>query len=229
MSLKYLAIGRLARDQQGNFVSSLHEIVAFYLQSIDDVKSYGQQVLDIMRKGARKLTPDKRIRLTSDQNEYDLHVVADAFAGDKLNLVVFFAVTDSEFSKYHSVSSLLNDMKTELYKDIEAGDLLHPATDVVKERVLNLLKEVAAKYPSVKKTLQDAKEELAREIDRVAEHVELDIQQSEADAKISHSDVSPDVVVALQNVQRRNRKVAAICVLLVICILAYIIVAVRNR
>jgi len=230
MSLKYLAIGRLARDPQGNFVAAGHEIVGSYLQTPDDPAgvAYATQVVDIMKKGARKLIPDKRIRLTSELNEYDLHVVADAFAGDKTNIVVFFAVTDNEFSKHHSVSSLLNDMKTELYKVVDADDLLKPATEPVTQKIAALLTEVASRYvtnPSdVKKSIQEAKDELSRQIDQVADRVEAEDQKRGEEPKVSRLTQEMHV----HNVKSRNRKVVAIFVILVISILSYVVDAASD-
>jgi len=212
------------------FVVSGHEIVGSYLYSPDDPSgtAYGTQVVDIMRKGARKLIPDKRIRLTSEQNDYDLHVVADAFAGDKTNIVVFFAVTDNEFSKHHSVSSLLNDMKTELYKEVEATDLLKPATDTVREKIGTLLTEVASRYVTqpgdIKKSIQEAKDELARQIDQVADRVESEDQKRGEEPKVSN--VGFDLQA--HNIKVRNRKVRAIFVLLFVSTVSYIIVATND-
>jgi len=231
MSLKYLAIGRLARDTQGSFVASGHEIIGSFLHSVEDAagSAYGQQVVDIMKKGARKLIPDKRIRLTSEQNEYDLHVVADAFAGDQLNIVVFFAISDNEFGKHHSVSSLLNDMKEELYKEVEAGDLLKPATEQIKQKVDNLLNDVASRYltnqQDIKKSIQDAKDELQRQIDQVAEHVETTDQNKDGLPKVTHTTTE----INLLNVRRRNRKVLAIFLIFVFAIIVYIVVAATDK
>lgn len=43
-----------------------------------------------MSKGASKLTPGKRIRLTSDNNDYDLHVVAEGLEEQDEKVIVFF-------------------------------------------------------------------------------------------------------------------------------------------
>lgn len=51
---------------------------------------YKSHVKAIMSKGASKLTPGKRIRLTSDNNDYDLHVVAEGLEEQDEKVIVFF-------------------------------------------------------------------------------------------------------------------------------------------
>ena len=50
-----------------------------------------------MNKGASKLQPGKRIRLTSDDNAYDLHVVSDMLDEDQSKPIVFFGALNFLF------------------------------------------------------------------------------------------------------------------------------------
>jgi len=100
--------------------------------------------MDIMIKGARKLKPDKRIRLTSE-NAYDLNVVADAFGGDDQNIIVHFAIADPEFGKQRSIASLLQEMKA-LLSGLDVAELTAPISPTVKDALKAGLAEVASKY-----------------------------------------------------------------------------------
>lgn len=51
-----------------------------------------------MLKGATKLKPGKRIRLTSDDNNYDVHVLPDALGEDQSRVLIFFGNWNSYFS-----------------------------------------------------------------------------------------------------------------------------------
>jgi len=146
VSLKYLAIGRLVRDGTGAFAPDQHYIIADYLVTLHDPNgsAYGGQVMDIMIKGARKLKPDKRIRLTSE-NAYDLNVVADAFGGDDQTIIVHFAIADAEFGKQRSVATLLQEMKA-LLNGLDVSELNAPISLSVKDAIKAGLAEVANKY-----------------------------------------------------------------------------------
>lgn len=76
-----------------------------------------------MLKGATKLKPGKRIRLTSDDNAYDVHVLPDAINGDESRVLVFFVVTAPDFGKNHPLTNLLRDLKTGFYNAFQNEDL----------------------------------------------------------------------------------------------------------
>jgi len=77
--VKFLAVGRLVKNKDGEFEENQHQIIALLAENKDDptYKAYRTHVKQIMNKGASKLKPNRRIRLTSDGNDYDLHVMAD--------------------------------------------------------------------------------------------------------------------------------------------------------
>jgi hypothetical protein len=77
--LFYLGVGRLHKSEAGEFIEGQHSIVACAVHPsvAASEHEYRTHVGQIMDKGATKLKPDKRIRLTADDNNYDLHVLAE--------------------------------------------------------------------------------------------------------------------------------------------------------
>jgi hypothetical protein len=77
--LFYLGVGRLHKSEAGEFIEGQHSIVACAVHPsvAASEHEYRTHVEQIMDKGATKLKPDKRIRLTADDNNYDLHVLAE--------------------------------------------------------------------------------------------------------------------------------------------------------
>ena len=135
--LRFLAVGRLVSLADGRWAEGKHQLLCFYAPKDDrDVKAYRSHIRAIMNRGAAKLQPGKRIRLTSDNNDYDLHVLADNAAaadgqtddgdgsGSAPTTLVFFAVTDPSFAKHHTVSSLLRDFKRLFYESVQLRDVL---------------------------------------------------------------------------------------------------------
>jgi hypothetical protein len=78
-----------------------------------------------MAKGASKLKAGKRIKLTSDSNEYDLHVIADVFDESQDDIAVFFAVTSTTFGQSQSIGNLLDDFKKGFYECNNSDAIAH--------------------------------------------------------------------------------------------------------
>lgn len=115
--LLYLAVGRLVKEQ-GEFAEGKHEIIASATHpSVSaqerDFAGHAQKLMD---NGASKLVVGKRIRLicladasAATSANYDLHVMPDTL-GD--SLMIYFAVTSTEFGKAQSIQKLLDEFKS---------------------------------------------------------------------------------------------------------------------
>jgi len=90
--VKFLAVGRLVRNKDGTFAENQHQVVAWLSNDKNDaqLKAYKQHVKEIMNRGAAKIKPNRRIRLTSDGNDYDLHVMGDLLENKEDQMIVFF-------------------------------------------------------------------------------------------------------------------------------------------
>jgi hypothetical protein len=124
--LYYLAVGRLVRDSSGQFKENSHQLIAAQSNNesnTESQKNYRTHVTAIMNKGAAKLVSGKRIRLTPDQQNYDLHVLPDALEDDNSRLIVFFAITDSEFDKHQSITNLFRDFRQSFHDKFPAAEI----------------------------------------------------------------------------------------------------------
>ena len=167
--LRFLAVGRLVALPDGRWADGKHQLLAFYSAKDDrEVKAYKSHCKAIMNKGANKLQPGKRIRLTSDNNDYDLHVLADHAEDDPALTVIFFAVTDPSFGKHHTVSSLLRELKKDFYAATDVRELTattstgslnrqlqQPLARIFSAYNQSKLREVQAKVEKVKSVMKD--------------------------------------------------------------------------
>lgn len=93
--LLFLAIGRLACNQEGDLLPEKHRLVAHNFTRKDDPdpewsKSVKSHLKQVMKRAGHKLTPGKRIRLRDDQQQYEVHILTDEAQGDKSKTLVFF-------------------------------------------------------------------------------------------------------------------------------------------
>jgi len=177
--VKFVAVGRLVK-KDGAFVENQHQVIASLAADKDDpaLKNYKNHVKQIMNKGAPKLKPNKRIKLTSDSSEYDLHVMADTLNNSDENIIVFFAVTDVELGKAHSVAKLLEELKTTFYGTNDADSILNAkAAGEVNKKSQTLLKSIVTKYGSnkiadVQAKVDEVKDIMQDNVNRTLENVE---------------------------------------------------------
>lgn len=167
MSLvKYLAVGRLVKDD-GEFKEGKHQIVCGLMNDSNDPsgKSFKNHVKQIMDKGANKLKPGKRIRLTSDEEDYELHVLSDCLDGDEDEVLVYFAVTDPAFGKAHSIPKLLDELKDGFLDTNDASDIRKAkAGGSVNKASQQLLRSLMTKYGSSKLTEVQVKVNEVKEV-----------------------------------------------------------------
>jgi len=119
MLIRYLAVILLERPEDG---PSNHKIIASKYADEGDPskKSYVKHVNQIMEKGARKLTINKRIRLKSG-SDYDLHIYPNACPSlDEDFMLVFFVITARCFSRAHSMEKLLETFMNNFYDKVDS-------------------------------------------------------------------------------------------------------------
>jgi hypothetical protein len=177
--LKFLAVGLLVKDG-GEFAVGKHKILASAVVAQDDheVKNYRTHIKQIMDKAGAKLSPEKRIRLTADGNNYDLHVMmthppygtpgkpeAERLAQEIP--IVFFLVTDDSFTKNTSMQQLFADFKEGFFSANHGVDLTKlknksPSKEnkVMFDRLIakysvSKLAQVSAKVDAVKGVMKD--------------------------------------------------------------------------
>jgi len=179
--VKFLAVGRLVKDSDGNFQESQHQVISDLAHDEPEaaaVKSYRNHVKQIMNKGAPKLLPNKRIRLTSENNEYDLHVMADALEGRDDSIIVFFAITDVEIGKAYSIPKLLDEFKSSFYAAADPGAIrvakgkgnLHKLTQPTLKSLMK--KYGSSKIEEVKQQVEAVKDQMRDNVAKTLENVE---------------------------------------------------------
>jgi len=237
--VKFLAVGRLVKDKEGNFSEDQHQMIATLASDNDDaaVKSYKKHVKQIMNKGATKLKPGKRIRLTSDGNDYDLHVMADLLENKEEQVVVFFAVTDVNFGQTHSIVKLLDEMKSAFYENNESASIKLAKTNgpVNKnsQSFLNVLlkKYGANKLAEVQQRVEEVKNVMRDNVDKTLENVEKleDLEQKSETIENSARQFEKGATGLKSSMRCRYIKMTIIIGLLVAAILAVIIVPLALR
>jgi len=150
--VRYLAVGRLAKDD-GKFLEGHHSVIASYMSDNMDshAKNYAEHVRQIMDKGSFKLKSGKRLRLTSDDDDYDLHVLSELLEGDPDKVLVYFVVTDPAFGQSHHIGRVFEDFKAQFLETntvekitrVSAGGSVHKASQ-------QFMMELATKYGSSK-------------------------------------------------------------------------------
>jgi len=231
--LYYLAVGRLVKEN-GDYVEGKHQIIAFAVASSHEAqeKDYKSHVQQIMNKGSMKLKPEKRIRLTADDNNYDLHVMADTLgAGD--SLLVYFAVTSTGFGKAQSVVKLLDDFKAGFLQANQLSDIekakekgsVHKASQDLFTQLFNTygtdkLKAVQDKVDAVKGVMKD---NVTKALDNVDALDELEGKSEQFESQAKQFEKSANKT---KNMMRcREIKITALIALIVIIIIIIIVVS----
>jgi len=142
----YIAVVRLFKEG-GEFQEGRHQILAYQTGPADEpnMKLYKTHVEQIVNKGASKLTAGKRIKLTSDNNDYDLHVSSTALPGDDDTIIVFFAVTETNFGSIQS-GKLFDEFKDGFYNACPASQVAKASAGSCQSKVQQLLNQLIAKY-----------------------------------------------------------------------------------
>jgi len=171
--VKFVAVGRLVRSKEtGTFLRDKHQVIASLAADPDNAlnKTYVTHLTQIMNNGAEKLKPNKRVRLTSDGEQYDLHLLADLVDQDPNHMIVFFAVTDNAFSKVHSVTYLLEEFKTCLYNENDSESIKNAKTNgTVHQKSQIFLQQLVVKYGEDK--LSDAQDKVKQVADVMRDSV----------------------------------------------------------
>jgi len=252
--LRFLAVGRLVVGSDGRWSNDgKHQLLCFQSAPNDNsVKSYKAHIKAIMNKGASKLQAGKRIRLTSDNNDYDLQVLADHINDNDTNndetgtasnsqqiqpTLIFFAVTDPSFGKHHPVSSLLKDFKLQFYDTFSSKDLTdtqdtnsyQKAAQPFLSKLFSLysvsrLYDVQVKVDRVKHVMKENVEKALNNVEHL-EELEVKSEQFQEHAKQFNKNSNK-----LKNMFRcRYYKITALLFLLVCAVVGYIIYAIYAK
>jgi len=235
--VKFLAVGRLVRGKDGQFSDSLHQIIASRAADRNDpqAKSYKQHVQEIMNRGAPKLKAGRRIRLTSDGNDYDLHVMGDLLDNKDEHMIVFFAVTTTDFGP--TVGRLLEDLKTSFYGNhsvdsirtaTEKGSVHKSSAELLNQLIAkygtNRIAEVQAAVDKVKDTMQ---ENVAKTLDNVERLEDLEAKAETVENQAKQFEKKAGAVESLMRC--KNYKTTAIVVGIILLILLIILVPIAVK
>jgi len=238
--VKFLAVGRLVKNKDGEFEENQHQIIALLAENKDDPtsnKAYRTHVKQIMNKGASKLKPNRRIRLTSDGNDYDLHVMADLLENKDDQVIVFFAVTDVEFGKTHSVAKLLEEFKSEFYKandpsTVKIAKQNGPVNKSCQAFLAQLIKKYGAnKLADVQQKVEEVKIVMKDNVNRTLENVEKleDLESKSETIENSAKQFEKGARGMQLSMRCRYYKMTAIVALLIISILLIIFVPIGIK
>lgn len=150
--VRHLAVGRLAKED-GKFVEGHHQVIATFMSDNMDThaKNYSEHVRQIMDKGAYKLKPGKRLRLTSDDDDYDLHVLSELLEGDADKVLVYFVVTDPTFGQSHHIGRVFDDFRSRFLEVNSVASIMKTSSGgSVHKASQQFLLELATKYGSSK-------------------------------------------------------------------------------
>jgi len=232
--VKFLAVGRLVKNNDGEFEENQHQIIALLAENKDDptYKAYRTHVKQIMNKGASKLKPNRRIRLTSDGNDYDLHVMADLLENKDDQVIVFFAVTDVEFGKTWSVAKLLEEFKLEFNKVNDPNAVkVAKSNGPVHKNCQNFLALLIKKYGAnkladVQSKVEEVKTVMKDNVNKTLENVEKleDLESKSETIENSAKQFEKGARGMQLSMKCRYYKMTAIIALLIIAILLIIFV-----
>jgi len=185
----------------------------------------------------KKLKPNKRIRLTSDGNDYDLHVMADLLENNEEEIIVFFAVTDVEFGKTHSVAKLLEDFKSSFYsandtesiRNAKEKGVVHKNSQMLLEALIkkygqNKIAEVQARVDEVKNVMRENVEHTLENVQKL-EELETKSETIQHSAKLFEKNASG----LKSQMMWRYIKMTMLIVLLIGAILAIILIPIFAK
>jgi len=104
-----LAVGRLVQES-GEYAHGKHQLIATLLaDSSNPMKNtYSEKLKQIMNKA--KEIPDKRVRMTTNDNEFEIHLLP--YNVDEDCRIIFFAITDPSFSSSFDIADLFTHFKS---------------------------------------------------------------------------------------------------------------------
>jgi len=237
--VKYLAVGRLVKDANGKYKEDKHVVIASMLAKKDDpaAKNYKNHCKAIMNKGASKLQPGKRIRLTSDNNDYDLHVIAEVLDEDNDKTIVFFAVTDPEFTKNFPIAKLLQDFKEGIFANCTQSEIAVASsggnvtrsgekvmTAVIQKYGSSKLQQVSSKVEEVKGVM---KANVQKALDNVEKLEEMEEKSEELEQQGKKFEKGATDVKRMMRC--RYYKITCLICLIVSVILIIIIVPIVEK
>lgn len=211
------------------------------------LKQYKNHCKAIIAKGSQKLMVGRRIRLISEENHYDLHVLAEAIddlASDSnaANLIIFCAITSQDFSVYFPIGNLLKDFRVNFYNAISHDKSLLTSSNKansLNKLCLTQLNKLFSQYNSpnnnpllhatnqvnaVKSVMRDNVEKALSNVEQL-EEMESKSELFQEQAKLF--DKSSSKVKSMMRC--KYIKVSLIVIILVVAIVAYIIYSIVQQ
>lgn len=242
--LKLLGIGKLSQSSDGTYNNELHELIHTVNHHDCEksiIKSYKSHCKAIMSKGAHKLQLNKRIRLTSDDSLYDVHVLCESMNNSELNCIVIFAICSTEFNKTQSITKLMNDYKSLFYEYYTVQQIFNnhsnttlncnnndsfnqQAMKLISQYNTNILGNVTIKVEQVRDQM---KESVARAITNVEQLEEMEEKSEEFEAQAKRFQKNSRQVRSM--FCKRNAMFIGVGGVIALAILIYIIYAVSKK
>ena len=231
MSLtKYLAVARLSSNEANNKHAIISDAAAD--NNDPDLKQYRKHINDIMKKGASRISAGKRIRLTSEENNYDLYITAYPYDGEEK--AAFFVIVDTKFGVDASISKLFEEYKEGFFKLVDAKTIgsakakgkAHKKTEAFLQQIL--VKYGSSKLDGVKNQVDEIKGVMVDNINVVLRNVEtLEDLEGKAENLQRQGQVFADNATTLKSKQKwayyKSNMMIAGVVLVIIGILALVI------
>lgn len=230
----YLGVGRLVR-QGDTFMEGQHQVIAEKLASDKDqfAEQYKTSVRQIMDKGAARFSIGKRLRLTSDANNYDLHVLPESVTENGVtHTIIYFAITDTKLGTVHSIPKLFDDLKSgflganktsEICKAKAGGSCNSNSgsvfTALLKRYGDSKIAQVQKKADAVKDVMKD---NVAKALDNVEKLDQMELKAEEFENQASQFQKNSNRV--FKRMRCQNRKATAMLVGVVVFILLLIII-----
>jgi len=230
----FLGVVRLVKEG-GEFQEGKHQILAYQTGPTDEpnLKLYKTHVEQIVNKGASKLTAGKRIRLTSDNNDYDLHVSSTSLPGDDETIIVFFAVTETDFGKEHSIGKLFDEFKDAFYNACSASQVGKGSAGSCQKQAQNLLNQIIQKYSKsklkeVQGKVDQVKDIMKDNVNKALDNVEKleDMEQKSEQLEQQAKGFQQGAVQVKKRFRCEYYKATAILVALVVLIIIIIVIIV---
>lgn len=225
---KQLAVGRLPKEGGKALLICSHLI-----KKDDDLKeTYAEKLDAILEKGSK--FPNKRIRLTSEDNLYEIQV--QPYEIEENTKLLFIVVTAKNFGQSFDLPTLLDEFKDEFLDLHNERDILKARKNgSVNKKSQNMLAGLGRKYgksklSAVQSQVEDIKSTLNDGITMALDNVEA-IETVEANAASLEKEAlkfkkEAKVVKVVQ--QKKYYKTQMYLAILVIVIIIIIIIAICS-
>lgn len=225
---KQLAVGRLAKNSDGEFVKEKHILIASLLADRNDTlkATYNDNLVAIMRRG--KDIPDTRMKLVSNDKLYEIHVLAHNIVNTR---IVFFAVTGPKFGQSFEPSDLMREfiddflaLHTENAVCTGKPAKLQKASietlgELLKKYAVSKIEKVQGKVNEVTQIMQDSIEQALQNTDTIND------MELKSDELLAHAgQFKKKAHVVKQNERCKYYKINATCGLITVVVITILLI-----